>query len=309
MPSFELYGHAFDAPFSFITYLHRSPLPPDLHFYVNEQVGGFRFNNQDIPIYYQSSFLFSHDRPRIRIWKTRDELQVEVLEFSFSIKEYAINAYVSSDFDQERLENIFFHTIMPIWLEWKGTICLHASAISVGNVGIGFLANSGIGKSTLASYLISSGHQFITDDILAINCYNDQIVALPGCPELGLRYAQSELFVEWPSRSDTMSDKLRVAIPRERCTKPAISLAALFILTRGNEHSGIDVNQLSPAASYIELLRYSYAIPMVKNPDPQRFSRLTLIASQLPVFELHYPPGESYIPEVDIAIRKILAKI
>lgn len=64
---------------------------------------------------------------------------------------------------------------------------LHGSAVKVGDHGVIFLGDSGIGKSTLAGALQKQGYPLLADDICAITISeNGEALIIPGFPRLKL---------------------------------------------------------------------------------------------------------------------------
>lgn len=71
----------------------------------------------------------------------------------------------------------------------RGSYCLHASAVTVGNMAVAFMGDSGSGKSTLAAYLGSqprSGWRQIADDVLPVEPGINHPAVLPHFPQLKL---------------------------------------------------------------------------------------------------------------------------
>jgi hypothetical protein len=307
---FELYSYTISTPFQPITYLHPSSNNiPDLRIMVSKQRWDFLSIVKNFSLNYQSSFLDAHGIPRIRIWKNLSTSFIDVLGFFFILKDNVFYCFAPGKFEQIKFEEILFRTIFPIWLESKEIVCLHASSVSLDGMGkaIGFLANSGTGKSTMVAQLISQNSSFITDDILALQYNQNYYYSLPGYPEQKLRYDQKNLFPrEWASRHDSISNKLRISIPPERCARVQTPLSALFILLPQKDSCKISINRLSPSAACIELIRYSYATPIVRNPDPHRLSRLTRLVNRIPVFELCYPYGINHILQIQSEILQVL---
>ena len=58
---------------------------------------------------------------------------------------------------EEVVRAVILGPIMALALHESGTLCLHGSAVTIGERGIGFLAPKGYGKSTLAVALTAAG--------------------------------------------------------------------------------------------------------------------------------------------------------
>lgn len=71
--------------------------------------------------------------------------------------------------------------VMAVALQQQGVVALHGSAVSLGGVGVCFLAPKFHGKSTTAAALVDAGARFLTDDLVAIDEASPPHI-LPGVP-------------------------------------------------------------------------------------------------------------------------------
>lgn len=71
--------------------------------------------------------------------------------------------------------------VLAVALQQQGVIALHGSAVSLGGLGICFLAPKFHGKSTTAAALVDAGARFLTDDLVAVEGADPPRV-LPGVP-------------------------------------------------------------------------------------------------------------------------------
>ena len=85
---------------------------------------------------------------------------------------------------QQTLRLSLFGPALAIALHQRGLFILHASAIMIKGTAIAFLGGHGYGKSTMAITLYARGHNFITDDVTAINHVDINIQ--PSFPQLKL---------------------------------------------------------------------------------------------------------------------------
>lgn len=76
--------------------------------------------------------------------------------------------YVLSGPDRTRhLEIFLLGYLLALWLEMRGALALHASAVAVGDGSVGFLAAKEGGKTSLAAALLEVGGALLTDDLVA----------------------------------------------------------------------------------------------------------------------------------------------
>jgi len=85
-----------------------------------------------------------------------------------------------------------FGTGMALLLHMRGVIALHGSAVCINNKIIGFIGNSGSGKSTTAALFNSEGYPLFTDDVLAVDIEGQRVVAYKGSPYIKLNPDSAE---------------------------------------------------------------------------------------------------------------------
>ena len=67
-----------------------------------------------------------------------------------------------------------------------GFVCLHASAVAVGQSAIAVLGDVGSGKSTTAAGFIKLGFSVLADDVTVLHAQGSRLQVLPGHPRLSL---------------------------------------------------------------------------------------------------------------------------
>src|SRR5215211_5429809 len=77
--------------------------------------------------------------------------------------------------------------VLPIAALSQRLELLHASAVALDGRIFAFTGAGGAGKSTLAARLILAGASFISDDVLAVERVDDQVIAHPGPALMNLR--------------------------------------------------------------------------------------------------------------------------
>lgn len=86
---------------------------------------------------------------------------------------------------EELVRSIVLGPVLALSLELSGFLCLHGSAVAVGEEAIVFLAPKRHGKSTLATALTAAGARLIGDDLVAVEPGPPAMVK-PGIPSVRL---------------------------------------------------------------------------------------------------------------------------
>jgi hypothetical protein len=76
--------------------------------------------------------------------------------------------------------------VMGFVLRLRGTVCLHASAVAIGDRAIALLGLPGSGKSTMAAAFARSGFPVLADDVVALSDMGDRFLVQPAYPRVNL---------------------------------------------------------------------------------------------------------------------------
>lgn len=209
------------------------------------------------------------------------------------------------------VELLFLSLLTGFWLESRGRIVLHASAVSVNGRGVVFLATNTGGKTSLSSSLMRMGSALLTDDFLAVTLDDDTAVGHPGFPQMRM----------WPDLADHFlgahdhlplvlpdTEKRRVPVETDGlgafCTA-ATPLRRLYLPVREEDpDASIRVEPVSAQQALIELVRESFLSTILEKTGlhAQRFARLATLVGQVPMARLVYPSGFERLPDVCGAI-------
>jgi hypothetical protein len=147
---------------------------------------------------------------------------------------------------------------LAVLLSQRGLLVLHASAVAVDGRAVGFLGESGQGKSTTAAAFHRRGHAVVADDVVAVRLEEGCPIVYPGYPQLKL----------WPEAAAALGETveglapLRPELPkrghdvRHRFVGKRLPLAALYVLGEG---PALQIDPLKPSEAVIELVRHTYA--------------------------------------------------
>jgi hypothetical protein len=203
--------------------------------------------------------------------------------------------------------------VLAFWLEQRGIVALHASAVALDGAAVAFLAPSGAGKSSLAAALVAAGGVLLTDDLLALDHRGGRPHARAGYPQLRLapsaaaRWAGSRAA---PPVRD--GDKCRVPVGDGGwgafCGAP-VPLVRLVLPSRGGATAPVELAPLGRREALIELVRHSYVPRLTEAAglQPARLARLARLVARVPARRLVYPTGHDRLPEVVAALARDLA--
>lgn len=189
--------------------------------------------------------------------------------------------------------------IMACVLHQLGTMVLHSSAVSLKEKGIAFLAESGVGKSTLAAFLQKRGAALITDDILPVYFEPAGVKTVAG-------YAQLRL---WTDSLDTLGveaaklKKVNEFVEKrfypitQNLDSALIDLKALYVIYEGDE---IGIERMNLAEAFIEIVRNSYLSRYIDATErtADHFKNCEKLIKTLPVFKLTRPKNYEVLPQV-----------
>lgn len=209
------------------------------------------------------------------------------------------------------VEPVLLTTGFSLWLERRGILALHASAVEIEGQGVAFLAASSGGKSTLAASWVAGGSALVTDDVLALAETPVGPRVLPSFPLVKLTPESSRLFSDrtLPPLVESFPGTAKNALivggagVGDFASQP-LPLAALYLLERGSEDAPVELEAVTPRDALVALLRQSFAPRLVAalGLAPQRLDRLARWLGTVPVRRLVYPTGFAQLARVRAAV-------
>ena len=187
--------------------------------------------------------------------------------------------------DRVLVESTLLGPVLLLALALRQRWALHASAAALSCGVTAFLADSGVGKSTLAAGLAASGWQPAADDLLPLRLTRAGAEALP-------RYPQLKLERQWGL-------ELPAALP----------LCALFLLRPREEGQvgGIAIERVGARTAATTLARFTFVKFLF---DRQLLAShlifCTELAQRIPMYRIAYPRRLDAIPEI---ARRVAAVI
>ncbi len=200
------------------------------------------------------------------------------------------------------IEQLFIDQIWPIVLRIRGRFSLHASAVTRQSGVIAFLADTGFGKSTLASSLAAAGRgQLFSDDCLAVTFDEDRAMAEPSYDSARLwPESAGALFGDRGelARASPITQKRRVALPWSEGPRP---LLRLYLLERADEPPTIRYLGRAEAFGRVLLHLNRFGLPergrLVEEAD-----FLERLVTAVPVARLAYRRDFSELPLVHATV-------
>lgn len=212
----------------------------------------------------------------------------------------------------DTLRHLLIDQVLPLAASRQGRLSLHASAVHIPGAGtIGFVGETGRGKSTLAAALAARGARVVTDDCLTIDAAGGGVLAIPGYPGLRLfpGAAANGLAGVRRSRVAHYSTKQRIAQGAAKFDKAPSALRALFLLSeRADNGPAAAVARCRAPARLIGLLRYVYVLDVEDRRDLARaFAALSRVVASVPVMRLRVRHGSRYLPAAAALIPEFIA--
>jgi hypothetical protein len=196
-----------------------------------------------------------------------------------------------------------------------GIEALHGSVVEVGNTAAAFVGACGRGKSTLSAALVARGFPLVTDDLVVLRQSQGRWLVSTGPRRLKLfpKVARRVLGThEETPRMNHATTKLVIPLDDQCAARQAVPIGAIYVLDdprpAGNRRPRIDIESLTGAQSFLEIVRASFNVMVLDRPRLERqFANARRIAASVPVKRLRFPRRFEALPEVCDAVIDDLA--
>jgi hypothetical protein len=181
----------------------------------------------------------------------------------------------------------------------KGTIAIHANVIRLDGKTIAFAGDSGRGKSTLTTYCINQGAQFITDDVLS---FDQQGFVRPGRPRVKLFQSTGEHFnLQTPKETNYKIYYSLEDLGIQICDSPQ-PLDIIYLLEESEDKVYSEI--LPPGQAMISAMKHSYHTSSIIQDKPEIFDLYMNLIEKISIRKLFYPRAFIQLPEVYSFISK-----
>lgn len=233
----------------------------------------------------------------------------ELFEFLVSADGHRIVGRPLTDVALEALHTYLLGVVLSFSLVKRGLDPLHATAVVVDGGAVGFLGDTGYGKSSLGAAFLQAGYPMLTDDLLVLRHDGHGFSAYSGPPRI-------KLFPEIAKRMlgehvmgipmNPLTRKLIIPLDRHQSHQAPTPLKALYVLPRPSAGAGsrrLTLRRLSQRGAFLALLKSAFNDEVV---EPERlrhqFLLCTRIASAVPITLLSHPRSLASLPSVREAI-------
>lgn len=241
-------------------------------------------------------------------WSTKKEVCISYKDVaSFLVKNgQEIIIEPVGDKDLPAVGQILLGIVVSVILYQRGFLVLHSSLIEIGGHAVGFMGDSGYGKSSLAVALYEKGYDLIADDLAVIDFNsNDDVVVHRGFPQFKLRNDTIESIGINPNdlRQESTLYSKRTRVLTNRFTKmPQVPLKCLYILDVGSE---IEIDELRGHQSVIELVGFTFDIRLIERTEglKKHFTQCSKVVESVPIRRLKRPWSLDLMSDVVRAIE------
>jgi hypothetical protein len=219
---------------------------------------------------YTSAYLGEGGEPALRIWEIDGGAFLRMSYFDGT--EFWLDREISTLWahwsDKSSLENTLSYLVGPVLgllLRLRGVVCLHGSAVAIGDRGIIFVGAEGAGKSTTAAAFARQGFAVLSDDIAALAEHEGIFEVLPAYPRVNLWPAAVQLLYGTPDALPhimTNWDKRCLTLKQEgaaRFEERSLSIGAIYVFGDPSAEAETCVEVISRRTALMMLVANTYA--------------------------------------------------
>jgi len=192
--------------------------------------------------------------------------------------------------------------VLGFVLRLRGVVCLHASAVAVGDRAIALVGLPGAGKSTAAAAFACAGYPVISDDVVALEDHGERFLVQPGYPRVNLwPDSVRRLFASEDALPRITPTWEKRYLPLDRnghhfASKP-LPLAAVYILdSRDPALTAPAMERVSGKEAFMALLANTYVNYLLdQNMRRTEFDVLGRVVAEIPIRRVRSPDEPSAI--------------
>jgi hypothetical protein len=210
--------------------------------------------------------------------------------------------------DERDLSVYLLGPVMGTIMRLRGVVCLHASAVQIGNRAVAFVGDAEAGKSTTAAGFAQLGRPVLTDDLVTLIPQEGSYLVNPGYPHLRLsahtveklfgdRDALAQIVGTWDKRHLDLAAQATFA-------HSPVPLAAVYALgERSPASTPLRIEPLSAREAMIMLVGNTYGNTQLDSKARvEEFEFLGEFLKHVPVRKLVAPDDIKLLPSLCQAI-------
>jgi hypothetical protein len=197
--------------------------------------------------------------------------------------------------------------VLSVALYLQGLLVLHGSGVGIDGTAVGFVANKGGGKSTLATALCAAGGTLITDDALPVHV-GPPATAWPSMPAVRLLQDSATQLRHARGHTHPQTNKYHVnELPQDQVELRRLPIGAIYELAPVPATPGVPAvtrERITGPAAVSTLLRHHKPGNVIGGADSiGLFMRTTDIVRTVPVYRLNVTRDFERLPEVTAQIH------
>ncbi len=177
--------------------------------------------------------------------------------------------------------------IMGFVMLLRGIVCLHASAIAIGDKAIALVGPAGSGKSTTAAAFSERGYSILAEDVVTLDDRDDHFLVRPAYPCIRLWPAAVKALYGTETHLPRLTpnwDKCYLDLS-ERFHRQPLQLAAIYQLgERSDVSTAPFVAPVEKSVGLMSLVANTYATKLMnKQMRAREFELLTRVLNKVPL--------------------------
>lgn len=264
-------------------------------------------NASDYPehLTYTSSYLDESGGPFLRAWRSDVLLRLSYSNgMQFWLDREGRDVWVTwpDSCSFEDVATYLLGPVMGVLLRLRGTVCLHASAVTLEGQSVAFVGPPGAGKSTTAAILAQRGWSIVSDDVVALAEERGAFCALPAYPYLcllpdavAMLYGSDEdlprFIPQWEKRRLVAGE---AGMEKIKFEQRALPLSAIYFLDQRTLNRDPNIVPVLKRAAFMMLVANSYATRILsREMRGDEFAVFGRLVVSVPIRTLNVPQDVS----------------
>lgn len=249
-------------------------------------------SNTQIETSYVADYQSEHGEPALRVFRLLDG---QYYKFCYADRtEFVVDqagAEVWAQWSEPlTLEDTATYLLGPVFgfvMLLRGIVCLHASAVAIGDKAIALVGPAGSGKSTSAAAFSDRGFRILAEDVVTLDDRRDRFFVRPGYPCIRLWPASVKAIYGSEAHLPKLTpnwDKCYLDLT-ENFQRDSLPLAAIYHLSeRRHDLAAPFVTRLDRSEALMSLVANTYATKLMdKQMRAREFELLTRVVKSVPV--------------------------